>query len=131
MLHLHHANRAKFSVRHHFASLANRGITGVIVSHSKKKAGAANGLSQVQCVFERRRERLVANYVDASLEKCLRRRIVQMVGGYDRDDIDAVFPRCLRRSHFCETAVSALWWNVQIKRGDTSATWIGRQRRRH
>jgi hypothetical protein len=57
--------------------------------------------------------------------------MVKMVWGYDRDGIDAILPRCLRRSHFREAAIGTIRGNVEIERGGASAIWIGRQRRGH
>ena len=86
---------------------------------------------QVLGILESGGERLVANDVDAGLEKRFRRRIVQMVRGHDGDGIDAIFSGRFRRSHFRETAVSALRNNMKVQRSRSRPCRIGRQRRRH
>src|SRR3984957_6711488 len=114
VLHLNDSNLAKFSVGNHLPGLPDHGISGVVVSHGKEKAGAADGLSQAPRVFKSRRKRLVANDVDASLEKRLRRRVMQMVGSDNRNRVDAVFSARFLGSHFGEAAVGPIRRDVQI-----------------
>ena len=66
-------------------------IAGVVVGHGKEQPGAAHGPLQVLRILERRGERLVADDVDAGLEKRFGRRIVQVVRGHDGDGINAIF----------------------------------------
>ena len=103
-------------------------MPGVVVRYREKKPGTTNGLSQIKRVFKSSGERLVANYVNARLQKRFRRRIVEMVRGHDRDRVDAVFSARFGRSHFREAFVSAVWRNVQIERGSAGSSRIGRQR---
>src|SRR5207247_3057689 len=109
----------------------NHWMAGVVVRHGKKQAGATNHLGQVQRIVESGGKRLVANNVDASLEKRLRRGIVQMVRGHDGYGINAVFPSRLDGSHLPEIRVCAIWRNVQIKRGRTGTNRVGGQRTSH
>ena len=96
------------------------------MSHRKEKAGAADGLGQIQSVLESSGQRLIANDVDAGFEKGLRWNIVQMVRSHDGDGINAIFSIRLRQSHFRETAVSPLRDDVQIQRCSPSPRGIGR-----
>ena len=115
IFHLHHANRTQFAIGHHLARLPHHGMTGVVVGDCEQKAGAADGCCQIESVFESGGERLVADYVNASVEKRLRRRIVQMVRSDDRNDINPVFAGCLRRRHFSKTAVGSIRRDVEIQ----------------
>ena len=128
---LDHANRSQFSTGDHLPSLAHQGIAGVVVGHGKEQPGAAHGPLQVLGILESGGERLVADDVDASLEKCFRRRIVQMVRGHDGDGINAIFSGRFRRGHFRKTAVCPLRNNVKVQRSRSRPRRIGRQRRRH
>ena len=93
---LDHADRAQLALGHHLASLPYQRIAGVVVGHGKQEAGAAHHLGQVASVFKSGGEWLVANDVNAGFEKCLRRRVVQMVWSDDGHGVNAIFSLRLR-----------------------------------
>ena len=101
------------------------------MGHGEEQPGAAHGPLQVLGILKSGGERLVADDVDAGLEKCLRRRIVQMVRGDDGDGINAIFSARFRRSHFLKTAVCTLRNDMKVQRSRSRPCRIGRQRRRH
>ena len=97
---LDHANRSQLSTGDHLPGLAHQRIAGIVVRHRKEQPGAAHGPLQVLGILESGGERLVADDVDAGLEKRFCRRIVQMVWGHDGDGINAIFSGRFRRMPF-------------------------------
>ena len=82
-----------------FARFAHHRKARPRIRHSKEEPAVAGPLDEVAGVFAARRERLVADDVDARIEKAPRDLVVRLVGGGDRDRVDAVGPGALRLRH--------------------------------
>ena len=67
--------------------------------------------------------------MDASFKKCLRRSEMQVVGGDDGHDVDAIVALRLRGGHFRKIRVGAR--DVQFRGGSATACRVGGQRGGH
>ena len=81
--------------RHHLARLPDHGVAGVVERHDELAFSRARQRHQRLGLGKRGRQRLVADHVDAGLEKGRRHRRMQMIGRHDDDRLDAVGPRRL------------------------------------
>jgi hypothetical protein len=96
---------ADFAGFDHFARLAHHRIAGVVEGHRKDEPFRTREFDQLRRFGEGRRQRLVADDVDSSLEEGLRHREVQVVRGDDDDGLDAVRTRRLAGRHFAIVGV--------------------------
>ena len=101
------------------------------MSQAKNQPAAPNDLRQRQGILHRGGQWLVADHMNAGLQKRFRRLEMNMIGCDDRDGINAVRPLGFGRGHFGETPVSTFRRDMQIKCSGSAARRIGRQSRRN
>src|SRR5207244_1485113 len=70
--------------------------------------GATYAHDEITRLGEGLRHRLVADDVEARIERCHRERVVRIVRRHDRDRLDAIRALALAFEHLCEAAVAAL-----------------------
>ena len=108
VLGLDDADLAERAGLHEVAGLPDQRVAGVVVG--EEEPCAVLGLHRSELAGSRKRvgQRLVADDVDAGLEEGLRRTGVHVVGGDDRDGLDAVGPGGLLRRHLLVARVDAV-----------------------
>ena len=92
-------DRTEFARRHHRAGLPDHRVAGVIVGEHEELPRAGRDGREIARLRERRRQRLVADDVEAGFEERLRDRKMQVVGRDDRHRFDAVRPLLFSRRH--------------------------------
>ena len=105
---MHGNDPAEFAGRHHLARLPDHGVAGVVERHDEPAVFRARQRHQRLGLGQRRRQRLVADHVDAGFEERGGDRRVQMVGRDDNDGFDAVGPRGFRLRHRAIVGIAAL-----------------------
>ena len=105
--------------------LAHHGIAGIGVGDAEEAAAALYGLDQVAGLGQRRRQRLVANHVDAGLEERAGDRVVHIVRRDDGNDLDAVGALGLRRRHLAVVGVDALGRQLSVLAREDGVLGIG------
>ena len=91
VLDLHDADLAELAGAHHLARLPHHRVAGVVVRHGEDEPGLARrSVGELPRLLQRRRQRLVADDVDAGLEEGRGGRRVHVVRRDDRHRLDAV-----------------------------------------
>ena len=127
VLGVHQADFAQIARRHHGPGLARHGVAAVVVGQRKQAVAGAHAGHQRLRVSQCRGQRLVANHVDAGLQKSLRHGRVQVVGRDDGDRVDAIGSIRFRLRHGAVVAVSAVRRDVQLGGAGAGALGVGRQ----
>ncbi len=78
----------QFAGEHHLAGLPHERVAGVVVGDGEDDVRLLDDDRQILSFFERERERLVADTMEAGLDGGLGHRKVHVVGGGDRDEVD-------------------------------------------
>ena len=104
---LHDADRAELPAPHHGAGLPHHGIARVGVGQGEQAIGAARVVGEGESLLQRRRQRLVADDVDAGVEKGVGGRGVEVVRRHDGDGLDPVGSRRFGLRHGGEVGVGA------------------------
>ena len=105
VFHLHHPQLTQRAGLHQGPGLAHHRVAGVGIGHAEQPAAGARALHQVVGLGQGAGQRLVADDVDAGVEKGTGRRVVQVVGGNDGHHLDAVGPCRLGPRHLPEIGV--------------------------
>ncbi|MNS82696.1 hypothetical protein D3C72_1164470 [compost metagenome] len=92
-------------------------IAGVVVREDEQCIGLVGHLLQLFGVFQIGGQRLVADDMDAALQKRLRCRIMHMVGGNDRHRLDAILAQRFLFGHFLERTIATLGIEPQLVAG--------------
>ena len=122
---MNNPNVADVAACDHFAGLPHHRISGVIKRDREDKPLGASEVDQFLRLRHRRRERLVADHVDAGLEKRLGDGVMEMVGRDDHHCLDAVRPRRLARGHFAEVGIDAIGGKAEIGAGRAGVGLVG------
>ena len=93
VLHDDLAQLAELAVRDHVARVPHERVARVVVGHAEDGALAAHELDQLARLRRGVHERLVADHVEARLDRGLGDRVVHVVRRHDDDEIDAVVRR--------------------------------------
>src|SRR2546425_12484166 len=108
ILRLDDADGAQLAGRHHLARLTHHRVARVIVRDAEDEPGAPYRLHEVERVLDRRGHRLVADHVDAPVEKGAGDGVMTVVRRDDADDLDAVGPLRLGSRPLAEARVDAV-----------------------
>ena len=87
------ANFPELTVGDHVPCLTHQRVAGVIVGNGENDAGFFGNGNQILRLFRSVHQRLVADDIDASRGERFSHRIVQVIGGDDADEIDALARR--------------------------------------
>ncbi len=128
---LHHADIAERTRLHHLPGVPHHRIAGVVVGEDEQLARRLHRRGERLRVAEVRRQRLVADDVDAGVQKGLGGGKVHVVGGDDRHRLDAVRPLRLGRRHLGKRTVAAVGIEPQFGSRGLRAVRIRRQRPGH
>ena len=90
IFHLHQTDRAESARFHQFPCMPHHRIAGVIMRQDEQRIGLVGDVLQLFGVLQIGGQRLVADDMDATLQKRLRRRIMHVVGRDDRHRLYAI-----------------------------------------
>ena len=127
VLGVYQTNISQIARRHHGPGLAGHGVAAVVVGQRKQAVAGAHAGHQRLRVGQRRGQRLVANHVDARLQKSLRHGRVQVVGRDDGDRVDAVGALRFSLCHGAVVAVGTVGRDMQLGRAGAGALGVSRQ----
>ena len=115
----HLAHLADAAASHPRARLLDQRVAGVVVGHREDEAGRRGQAAQVVGLLHGHRQRLVADDVNAPLQKGARHRMVQVVRGDDHHRVDALIGRegRLRLHHLPPGPVYAICCQPQLRAG--------------
>jgi hypothetical protein len=126
----HPADRAETTRRHQVSGLLHHGVAGVVVGEAEQAATRGDRIPQLERLRQIERHRLVAGDVEAVLERRHRDRMVEMVGGDDRHQVDALRGRAtgLALEHLAPGPVAALVVEQEVAAGGFRGRWISAER---
>ena len=114
--------------RDHLARLPDHGVAGVVERHDELALPRPRQRHQRLGLGERRRQRLVADHVDAGFEEGGGDRRVQMVGRDDDHGLDAVGPGRFGARHLAVVGIAAVGGESDLGRRRRGILRIGGQR---
>ena len=125
------ADRAERAVPDHGAGVADQGIARVVVGDAEDEAARLDPPDQVLRVRELGGQRLVADHVQAGLERVARGRVVLGVRGHDREHVDAVGARRLAGEQLGMVAVGPVGGDAEVLRRRARALRVAAEDRGH
>lgn len=128
---VHRHDAAEFARCHHFARLPRHGVTGVVQCDEEAALLGFRQRHQRLSFGKRRRQRLVADDVDAGFQKSSGDRRTQMGGRDDDHRLDAVRPRRFGLCHRMVVSIAALRRDADLGGRCRGVFGIRRQRTRH
>jgi hypothetical protein len=115
----------------HRAGVADQRVAGVVEGDAEDPAARLHPGDQVLRVGERGRERLVADHVQAGLERVAGGRVVLGVRGHDRERVDAVAARALAGDQLGVVAVGPVGRDAEVQRRRARALPVAAEHCRH
>ena len=112
----HLADGAESPARDQALRLLHHRIAGVVVGETEEPSARLDPIADRERLRQIERHRLVADHVEAALERGHRHRMVEVVGGHDGDEVDAVRRSPLRLSidHLAPRRVAAILVEVKV-----------------
>ena len=120
-----HADLADVAVADHGARLADEREAGVVEGLAEDDAGGADAADEVERVVEIGGQRLVADHVEAALDRRDRERVVAVVRRHDGDHLHAVGARALAVEHLAGAAIGAIVGQADGAAGGARALRVG------
>ena len=114
ILRLDDADGTQLARGHHLARLAHHRVSRVVVRDAEHESGAPHQAHEIECVLDGRGHRLVADHVDAVVEKDTGDRMVAVVRRHDADDLDPVGAFRFGRRHRGKARVHPVRRETQI-----------------
>jgi len=117
IFHLYDAEIAKRALGHHLPCVPDHRIAGVVIGNSEDAATFRRQFREAFRFLQGRGQRLIADHMNASLEKGAGDWCMHMIGRDDRHRLDAVGPLGLGLGHRREIAVDAVLAEAQSLAG--------------
>ena len=121
----HLADGAESPARDQALRLFHHRIAGVVVGETEESSARLDPIADRERLWQIERHRLVADQVEAALERRHRHRMVEVVGGHDGDEVDALrrSPLRLAIDHLAPRRVAAI--RVEVKIPSRCARGVG------
>ena len=107
---------AEIAIRDHCAGLPHQRIARVVVGDREDLAGLLDQRLQLLGLDNARRQRLVADDMDAGFQEDFRDGAMQMVRRHDRDDLDTIRTRRFRFCHQLERTIGTVLGDPELFR---------------
>ena len=111
---LYQTQSAQRAVLHERADMARHRVRGVAMGDAEHAVAGPHAPREILRFGERDGDRLVANHVEARIERGGRRGVVRVVRRHDRDRVDGVAARALGGAQFRDAVVSAIGRDAEL-----------------
>ena len=133
VLHDHFANRPQGSGSYPLPRLLHHRIPSVVVRHGEDSVSVGSQATEGLGILQGGGQGFVAHHVETGVQECTGHRKVEVVGGHDRDDLDAIVggKGGLGPHHLVVGGVRACGIKAELATSPSRALLVGRERPRN